>query len=280
MEPTILNINYSFDNMKNEIDCIIQKHLNYALEKYSNDYKIYEENYKYFMNAPMNNNNTRFVVSIDCNKETIENSQQNVIEEKDKTIAKMINDIKTLESINNELKHRINELEENQKRKVETEEKIKLVIEEVNRPNETKEEPKKYEEIIKPETKQEEKQLEVEEEEEEEEQEVEEEEEVDEEEEEEQEVEEEDEEEEGDVEEEEEEQDEEQEEEVEVETEEEEQEEGDVEEEEEGGVFLIEIQGKEYYTDDEVNGTIYSVDKNGDPDEEVGVFKNKKPVFK
>ena len=51
------------------------------------------------------------------------------------------------------------------------------------------------------------------------------------------------------------------------------------EEEEEEGVFEIEINGVTYFTDDEKNGTIYSVDQNGDPDQEVGTFKNGKPTF-
>ena len=46
------------------------------------------------------------------------------------------------------------------------------------------------------------------------------------------------------------------------------------EEEEEEGVFEIEINGVTYFTNNEKNGTIYSVDENGDPDEEVGTFTN------
>jgi len=52
----------------------------------------------------------------------------------------------------------------------------------------------------------------------------------------------------------------------------------DVEEEEEG-VFEIEINGTTYFTDNEKNGTIYSIDENGDPDEEIGTFVNGTPRF-
>ena len=50
-------------------------------------------------------------------------------------------------------------------------------------------------------------------------------------------------------------------------------------EEEEEEVFEIEIKGKKYFTNNETNGIIYSVDENGDPDEEIGHFLNSKPVF-
>jgi hypothetical protein len=50
-------------------------------------------------------------------------------------------------------------------------------------------------------------------------------------------------------------------------------------EEDEEGVFEIEINGTTYFTDNEKNGTIYSVDVNGDPDEEIGRFINGAPIF-
>jgi len=50
-------------------------------------------------------------------------------------------------------------------------------------------------------------------------------------------------------------------------------------EEEEEGVFEIEINGTTYFTDNEKNGTIYSIDENGDPDEEIGTFVNGTPRF-
>ena len=49
--------------------------------------------------------------------------------------------------------------------------------------------------------------------------------------------------------------------------------------EEESEVFEIEISGKSYYTNNEKNGTIYAIDANEDVGDEVGVFKNGKPVF-
>lgn len=52
------------------------------------------------------------------------------------------------------------------------------------------------------------------------------------------------------------------------------------EEDEEEGVFEIEINGVTYFTDNEKNGTIYSVDENGDPDEEVGTFTNGYSYFR
>jgi hypothetical protein len=50
-------------------------------------------------------------------------------------------------------------------------------------------------------------------------------------------------------------------------------------EEEEEGVFEIEINGTSYFTDNEKSGLIYKIDENGDPGDEVGVFKNGKPIF-
>jgi len=51
------------------------------------------------------------------------------------------------------------------------------------------------------------------------------------------------------------------------------------EEEEEEGVFEIEIDGVSYYTTDEENGTLYSIDVNGDPDVYVGKLENGKAVI-
>jgi hypothetical protein len=51
------------------------------------------------------------------------------------------------------------------------------------------------------------------------------------------------------------------------------------EEEEEEGVFEIEIDGVSYYTTDEKNGTLYSIDVNGDPDVYVGKLQNGKAVI-
>ena len=56
-----------------------------------------------------------------------------------------------------------------------------------------------------------------------------------------------------------------------------------VEEEEEGEeseVFEITIGDKSYYTNDEINGSIYAVDANEEVGDEVGVFVNRKPTFK
>jgi len=52
------------------------------------------------------------------------------------------------------------------------------------------------------------------------------------------------------------------------------------EEEEEGEeVYEVTIKGKTYYTTNESNGTIYSIDVNGELDSEVGKFVNGAPVF-
>ena len=64
-----------------------------------------------------------------------------------------------------------------------------------------------------------------------------------------------------------------------VESEEEEDEKAVESEEEDEEVFEVEIKGKKYYTNNETNGKIYSIDENGDPDEEIGHFLNSKPVF-
>jgi len=51
------------------------------------------------------------------------------------------------------------------------------------------------------------------------------------------------------------------------------------EEEEEEGVFEIEIDGVSYYTTDELNGSLYSIDVNGDPDVYIGKLENGKAIF-
>jgi FKBP-type peptidyl-prolyl cis-trans isomerase len=77
-----------------------------------------------------------------------------------------------------------------------------------------------------------------------------------------------------------EEEEEEEEEEVEEEAAEEEEEEEEAAEEEEGEeVYEVTIKGKKYYTTNESNGTIYSIDVNGELDSEVGKFVNGAPVF-
>lgn len=48
---------------------------------------------------------------------------------------------------------------------------------------------------------------------------------------------------------------------------------------EEEGVFEIELNGLTFFTNDENNGEIYSVDEDGDPGPNVGTFKNGKPIF-
>ena len=64
--------------------------------------------------------------------------------------------------------------------------------------------------------------------------------------------------------------------EVEVEVEESAEEE---EEEEEEEVFMVSIDGKNYYTNNEQSGTIYSIVDEDDIGDEIGAFKNGKPVF-
>ena len=44
----------------------------------------------------------------------------------------------------------------------------------------------------------------------------------------------------------------------------------DEEDEDEEGVFEIEVDGVSYYTTDEMNGDLYTIDPNGDPDEMIG----------
>ena len=59
--------------------------------------------------------------------------------------------------------------------------------------------------------------------------------------------------------------------------EEEEEEEGEEDEEEE--VEIVEIESKDYYTNNTSNGNIYSILKDEDVGEIVGVYKNGKPKF-
>lgn len=51
------------------------------------------------------------------------------------------------------------------------------------------------------------------------------------------------------------------------------------EEEEEDGIFEIEIDGISYYTNDEMNGQLYTIDVNGDPEDVVGRLKDGEPIF-
>jgi len=50
-------------------------------------------------------------------------------------------------------------------------------------------------------------------------------------------------------------------------------------EEEEEEVFMVKINGKDYYTNNETNGSIYSITDDDDIGDEVGLYKNGKPVF-
>jgi hypothetical protein len=50
-------------------------------------------------------------------------------------------------------------------------------------------------------------------------------------------------------------------------------------EDEEISLFEINIGGVDYYTDDEVNGSVYEIDENKDPGKKVGYFKNKTLVL-
>lgn len=58
-----------------------------------------------------------------------------------------------------------------------------------------------------------------------------------------------------------------------------EEEEEEEEEQEEDGVFEIEIDGVSYYATDENNGSLYTVDENGEPGEIVGKLVEGEPVF-
>jgi len=49
---------------------------------------------------------------------------------------------------------------------------------------------------------------------------------------------------------------------------------------EEAEVFEITIGGKAYYTNDEINGSIYAIDENEEVGDEIGVFVDRKPTFK
>jgi hypothetical protein len=55
--------------------------------------------------------------------------------------------------------------------------------------------------------------------------------------------------------------------------------EDDEEEEEEEGVFEIDVDGISYYTTGEENGSLYSIDVNGDPDVYVGRLQDGKAVL-
>lgn len=59
----------------------------------------------------------------------------------------------------------------------------------------------------------------------------------------------------------------------------EEEEEQNEEDEEVVGVFEIEIDDKAYFTTDEINGTLYEIDDDGEPGNEVGKLNNGSPVF-
>jgi hypothetical protein len=48
---------------------------------------------------------------------------------------------------------------------------------------------------------------------------------------------------------------------------------------EEEEVFEIEIDNVTYYTENEENGNIYSVDENGDPGNKIGYLKDGEPFF-
>ena len=69
------------------------------------------------------------------------------------------------------------------------------------------------------------------------------------------------------------------EEEVEIEVEEEEEVEVEVEEEDEEEAYEVTIKKKLYYTTNEIDGIIYSIDNDDEIGDEVGHFKNGKPVF-
>ena len=55
--------------------------------------------------------------------------------------------------------------------------------------------------------------------------------------------------------------------------------EDDDEEEEEQGVFEIEVDGVSYYTTDEMNGELYTIDVNGDPEDMIGKLVDGEAVF-
>jgi len=52
-----------------------------------------------------------------------------------------------------------------------------------------------------------------------------------------------------------------------------------VEEEEEEEVFLVTIDGKDYFTTNEKNGMLYGVTSDGEVGEEVGYYENGEPGF-
>ena len=47
----------------------------------------------------------------------------------------------------------------------------------------------------------------------------------------------------------------------------------------EEGVFEIEVEGVSYYTTDETNGDLYTIDVNGDPEDVVGKLIDGEAVF-
>lgn len=49
--------------------------------------------------------------------------------------------------------------------------------------------------------------------------------------------------------------------------------------EEEEGVYEIEVDGISYYTTDDVNGQLYTVDENGEPGDVVGRLQDGEPIF-
>jgi hypothetical protein len=49
--------------------------------------------------------------------------------------------------------------------------------------------------------------------------------------------------------------------------------------EEEEGVYEIEVDGVSYYTTDDVNGQLYTVDENGEPGDVVGRLQDGEPIF-
>ena len=51
------------------------------------------------------------------------------------------------------------------------------------------------------------------------------------------------------------------------------------EEEEEEGVFEIDVEGVSYYTTNEMNGDLYTIDVNGDPEDMVGKLVNGEAEF-
>ncbi len=306
MPIDINEINYDLTELQITIADAVSKHLNKELKNFVENYNLYESTCNAVMNLPIvTKQQTQFRCVINeeilvDERATISGSNyENYISLLDKFVL-LEENMKKIETEKMELMKQLDHLKaENEKICIENkkyelmycEEKMGYnepvtknenisiqIVDAVIDENTSKEDTtKKYEEIlfepvikvkkvdiVEEEEVEEEEEEEVEEEEEEE---VEEEKEVEEEEEVEEEKEELEEEEKEEVEEEEE---------LETEEEKEEEEEKDEDEEE---VFEIEIKGKKYYTNNEVNGKIYSIDSSGDPDEEIGYFKNSKPIF-